>query len=64
MLFIRYVCPSTQRVYYNSINKQFISFSEYYKENDFESYIYAWWNVCHVGADPRTGRQMLREKLN
>ena len=55
MLFIRYVCPSTQRVYYNSINKQFISFSEYYKENDFESYIYAWWNVCHVGADPKAG---------
>lgn len=55
MLFIRYVCPSTQRVYYNSINKQFISFSEYYKENDYESYIYAWWNVCHVGADPKEG---------
>lgn len=55
MLFIRYVCPSTQRVYYNSINKQFISFSEYYKEDDYESYIYAWWNVCHVGADPKAG---------
>ena len=55
MLFIRYVCPSTQRVYYNIINKQFIAFSEYYKEEDYKSYIYAWWNVCHVGADPMEG---------
>ena len=55
MLFIRYVCPSTQRVYYNTINKQFIAFSEYYKEDDYKSYILAWWNVCHVGADPTKG---------
>lgn len=55
-LFIRYVCPSTQRVYYNIINKHFLAHSEFFNENDYESYLEAWWNVCHVGANPREGR--------
>ena len=55
-IFIRYVCPSTQRVYYNLINKRFLEYSEFYNENDYSSYLEAWWNVCHVGANPREGR--------
>lgn len=54
-LFIRYVCPSTQRVYYNSINKTFLEFSKYFKADDYDTYALAWWNVCHVGADPKEG---------
>ena len=55
-LFIRYVCPSTERVYYNPINTQFLTYSEYFKEGDYDSYLYAWWNVCHVGANPMEGK--------
>ena len=54
-LFIRYVCPSTQRVYYNTINKTFLEFSKYFKADDYDTYALAWWNVCHVGADPTEG---------
>ena len=56
MMFIRYVCPSTGRVYFNLINKSFLEFSEFYEKDNYESYLEAWWNVCHVGADPREGR--------
>ena len=55
-MFIRYVCPSTERVYYNPINTQFLTYSEYFKEDDYDSYLYAWWNVCHVGANPMEGK--------
>ena len=54
-MFIRYVCPSTGRVYYNPINTEFLAYSEYFKEGDYNSYLEAWWNVCHVGANPREG---------
>lgn len=58
MLFIRYVCPSTGRVYYNPINTTYLAYSEYFKEDDYDSYLEAWWNVCHVGANPREGRMI------
>ena len=54
-LFIRYVCPSTQRVYYNSINTEYLKYSNYFKENDFDSYIKAWWNVTHLGTKIEEG---------
>lgn len=56
LLFIRYVCPSTERVYYNPINTSFLAYSEFFKEGDYSSYLESWWNVCHVGANPREGR--------
>ena len=55
-MFIRYVCPSTERVYYNPINTRFLAYSEYFNENDYDSFLEAWWNVCHVGANPREGK--------
>lgn len=55
-MFIRYVCPSTERVYYNPINTEYLKVSEYFKENDYDSYLLAWWNVCHVGANPLEGK--------
>ena len=54
-MFIRYVCPSTERVYYNPINTEYLRVSEFFKEGDYDSYLLAWWNVCHVGADPTKG---------
>ena len=54
-LFIRYICPSTGRVYYNPINKRFLEYSEYYNEKKYDSYLEAWWSVCHIGANPRVG---------
>ena len=53
-LFIRYVCPSTQRVYYNKINKEYLEFSEFFKNGDYISYLESWWNICHMGANPRS----------
>lgn len=57
-LFIRYVCPSTGRVYYNPINLEYLAYSEFFDENNYDSYLEAWWNVCHVGANPRAGRMI------
>ena len=54
-LFIRYVCPSTQRVYYNSINTEYLKYSDYFKENDYTSYIKSWWNVTHLGTKIEEG---------
>ena len=54
-MFIRYVCPSTGRVYYNPINTEFLAYSEFYEEGNYPTYLEAWWNVCHVGANPREG---------
>lgn len=48
--FIRYVCPSTQRVYYNEINPRYLALSPYFMLNNYESYARAWWNIIHVGA--------------
>ena len=57
-MFIRYVCPSTERVYYNPINTEYLRVSEYFKDGDYDSYLLSWWNVCHVGANPRVGRML------
>ena len=37
--FIRYVCPSTGRVYYNKLILRNLELSEYFKKDDFDSYI-------------------------
>lgn len=49
---IRYVCPSTQRVYHNLINERTLETSEYYKKGDPTSFIYAWWHINNGGEDP------------
>ena len=59
-LFIRYICPSTQRVYFNSINHRNLRYSDYYKEGNYKSYIESWWNICHLGADPRSKAEFTR----
>ena len=59
-LFIRYICPSTQRVYFNSINHRNLKYSDFYKEGNYKSYIESWWNICHLGADPRSTAEFTR----
>lgn len=49
---IRYVCPSTQRVYHNEIVESVLQSSKYYKRNDPSSFIYAWWHINNGGEDP------------
>lgn len=49
-LYIRYVCRSTGRVYYNTLKLSNLKLSEYYKEGDYESYAKAWWNLTHLGS--------------
>lgn len=51
-LFIRYVCRSTGRVYYNRLVLSNLELSSYFKENDYDSYSKAWWNLNTLGGNP------------
>ena len=46
--YIRYVCPSTQRVYYNVLNFDYLKQSEYFEEGNAESYILAWYSIANL----------------
>ncbi len=48
--YIRYVCSSTARVYYNQLNLRNLSISTYFDGNNYNSYLKAWWNITHLGA--------------
>lgn len=50
ILYIRYVCRSTGRVYYDELNLGNLKLSEYYKDYDYDSYAKAWWNLTHLGS--------------
>lgn len=50
--FIRYVCPSTNRVYFNEIDLKNLALSKYYVRNDCNSWINSWWSIAHLGANP------------
>lgn len=49
-LYIRYVCRSTGRVYYNELNLENLRLSKYYEDYDYDSYAKAWWNLTHLGS--------------
>lgn len=49
-LWIRYICRSTGRVYYNPLNLQNLSLSEYFKSGDVTTYANAWWNLNTLGG--------------
>ena len=57
--FIRYICPSTGRVYFNELNISNLGLSQYFKASDYDSYIYSWWSINNLGADP-FGKAMWR----
>lgn len=46
--YIRYVCPSTQRVYYNVLNFDYLQESKYFEEDNAESYILAWYSISNL----------------
>ena len=46
--YIRYVCPSTQRVYYNVLNFEYLKESKYFEEGNAESYILAWYSIANL----------------
>ena len=50
-LYIRYVCDSTGRVYYNLLNINNLKLSSYFDEGKPKSYLEAWWNITHLGAN-------------
>lgn len=49
-LYIRYICRSTGRVYYNRLNLDNLKLSKEFRMNDYNSYCRAWWNLCHLGT--------------
>jgi hypothetical protein len=46
--YIRYVCPSTQRVYYNVLNFEYLKESQYFQEGNAESYIMSWYSIANL----------------
>ena len=50
--YIRYICRSTGRVYYNRLNLFNLDISKYFNEDDYDSYAKAWWNLNTLGEDP------------
>ena len=46
--YIRYTCPSTQRVYHNVLEHRYLAQSPYYKKNDVKSYIKSWYNIANL----------------
>lgn len=59
VLYIRYTCRSTGRVYYNRLNLENLKLSPYFKRNDFDSYAKAWWNLNSLGGNP-DGKPVIR----
>ena len=58
---IRYVCPSTGRVYFNALNERSLSESKFYNKNDvINSLIYAWWHVNNCGENPMDEEAVIR----
>lgn len=58
--FIRFVCPSTGRVYHVDLAENMLDSSKYYKAGEPDSYIHAWWHITHGGADPLVGPDVIR----
>lgn len=50
--YIRYICRSTGRVYYNRLNLTNLEISKYFNRNVFDSYARAWWNLNTLGGNP------------
>lgn len=57
---IRFVCPSTGRVYHVDLVEEMLDSSKYYKSGDTSTYIHAWWHITHGGADPLKGPDVIR----
>ena len=58
--YIRYVCPSTGRVYFNPIVEGSLQQSRFYKSGDVKSYIHSWWHINNAGDDPTVELDVIR----
>ena len=59
-LYIRYTCRGTGRVYYNMLNLNNLKLSSYFKENDFDTYSKAWWDLNTLGGNPENEKPVIR----
>ena len=59
-LYIRYTCRGTGRVYYNLLNLHNLSLSKYFKQNDYDSYCKAWWDLNTLGGNPNNEKPVIR----
>ena len=57
---IRFICPSTGRVYHVNIIENMLSFSKLYEKGNLKTYIEAWWHITHAGTDPREVDYVIR----
>lgn len=58
-MYIRYMCRSTGRIYYNKLDLSNLSISPEFKKDDYESYARAWWNINTLGS-LTTGKPVIR----
>ena len=58
---IRYVCPSTGRVYFNAVDETSLSESKFYNRNNpVPTLINAWWHINNCGEDPTVEEDVIR----
>jgi hypothetical protein len=58
--YIRYVCRSTGRVYYNELSLENLRISKYFNIKDYDTYSIAWWNLNTLGGDPYKEKPVIR----
>lgn len=58
--YIRYVCPSTGRVYFNPIVEGSLQQSRFFKNGDVNTYIHSWWHINNAGDDPTVELDVIR----
>lgn len=59
-LLIRFICPSTGRVYHVECDESTLNSSKYFKKDNYDTYLEAWWHISHGGMDPRKCSQVIR----
>lgn len=59
-LLIRFICPSTGRVYHVECDENSLRNSKYFAKGEYDTYLEAWWHISHGGMDPRKCSQVIR----
>lgn len=59
-LLIRFICPSTGRVYHVECDENSLRNSKYFTKGEYNTYLEAWWHISHGGMDPRKCSQVIR----
>lgn len=58
--YVRYVCPSTSRKYYNVLSLETLRNSKYFEREDLGTYLPAWWHITHCGENPYAECETIR----